>query len=408
MIEAKLACEAKYLFNTKDESDRNKAIENISSLLISKTADILAANKKDLIKAKSDNLDDALIDRLKLTAERIQSIANSAKQIAKQDQVVGEVTESITRADGLLIQKERIPLGVIGMIFESRPNVVIDCSCLAIKSGNCIILKGGKEAKCSNQILAKIVQEAIENFIPKNTVQLINSRDDVALMLSQVGLIDVIIPRGGEKLIQYVYDNSKVPVIAHFKGLCHIFIDQSANLKDAINIVINAKTQRPGVCNALETLLIHKDLPTNFADDLILALIEKGTEVRVCNNTQTSNTNVIPAIDQDWDHEYLSNIISIKTVDSLEHAITHIQKHGSQHTESIISETPSNIELFKKQVDASSIMINASTRFNDGGEYGLGAELGISTTKLHAYGPMGAKEMTTQRYIVTGKGHIRA
>jgi glutamate-5-semialdehyde dehydrogenase len=407
MKEAKLAFKAKLDFNKVSEEHRTNALKSIASNLKNNIDKIIRANERDLFNAKELNVSTALLDRLKLDKERIMEMVSGVLSIASQNQVVGEITETQTREDGLIIEKQRIPLGVIGMIFESRPNVVIDCSCLAIKSGNCIILKGGKEANESNRILTEIVRKAIKEFIPEDVVQLIDSREDVASLLQQVGLVDVIIPRGGEKLINYVYENSKVPVIAHFKGLCHIFIDQSANLDNAIKIIINAKTQRPGVCNAMETLLLHKDLPQSFRDNLLSELIKKGTEIRVCENTIHSNSKVNVANDIDWNTEYLANILSIKTVENLEMAITHIQNHGTHHSEAIVSNDQESINKFLFQVDASSIMINASTRFNDGSEYGLGAELGISTTKIHAYGPMGAKEMTTLRYLVKGNGHIR-
>ena len=407
MKEAKLACKAKIDFNKVSEEHRTNALKSIASNLKTNIDQIIKANEKDLFNAKELNVSTALLDRLKLDKERIMEMVSGVLSIASQNQVVGEITETQTREDGLIIEKQRIPLGIIGMIFESRPNVVIDCSCLAIKSGNCIILKGGKEANESNRILTEIVRKAIKEFIPEDVVQLIDSREDVASLLQQVGLVDVIIPRGGEKLINYVYENSKVPVIAHFKGLCHIFIDQSANLDNALKIIINAKTQRPGVCNAMETLLLHKELPQSFRDKLLSELIKKGTDIRVCEKTTHNNSKVNVANDIDWDTEYLANILSIKTVENLEMAITHIQNHGTHHSEAIVSNDQESINQFLSQVDASSIMINASTRFNDGSEYGLGAELGISTTKLHAYGPMGAKEMTTLRYLVKGNGHIR-
>jgi len=256
-------------------------------------------------------------------------------------------------------------------------------------------------------VFTQIVREAIREHIPENVVQLIESRDDVSILLQQVGLVDVIIPRGGEKLIEHVYQNSKIPVIAHFKGLCHIFVDDSANYDKATKIIINAKTQRPGVCNAMETLLLHEELPETFIDNVFTQLISKGCELRICPNTKTSIKDLKQATDEDWATEYLDNILSVKTVKDVDEAIFHIGHYGSNHTEAILSANKNNIRKFESQVDASSIMINASTRFNDGGQYGLGAELGISTTKLHAYGPMGAKEMTTQRFVVLGDGHCR-
>lgn len=397
---------AKLSFAATSEDQRVQAISEIAVKLMESKDKIIQKNKLDIDRAVKSNLSDSMIDRLKLDAGRIEALIEAVRSIAHQPQVVGEVTESIVRPDGLKIQKQRIPLGVIGMIFESRPNVVIDCSCLALKSGNCIILKGGKEAAESNRILTQLVQEAIAPFVPRDCVQLIETREDVQSLLSQVGKIDVIIPRGGESLINYVYANSKIPVIAHFKGLCHIFIDESAELKSAKEIVLNAKVQRPGVCNAVETLILHKNLPKSFVDDLFQTLKDEGVELRICTQTKTSLT-LKAASKVDWETEYLDKILSVKSVENCADAIKHIQRYGSFHTEAILSQDTHNIEAFKTQIDASSIMVNASTRFNDGGEYGLGAELGISTTKLHAYGPMGAREMTTQRFVVVGEGHIR-
>ncbi len=296
------------------------------------------------------------------------------------------------------------------MIVESRPNVVIDCSALAIKSGNAIILKGGKEASHSNQILAEIVIEAVENILPDFSVQLVTSRDDVRQLLEQVESIDLVIPRGGEGLIKYVVDNSRIPVLAHYKGLCHIYIDKSANLSQAIDIVLNAKVQRPGVCNAVETVLIHEALLAGehqFIQELFSKLEDEGVELRLCNKCPTTEKSLL-ATEEDWNTEYLDKILSIKAVEDVQAACEHIKQYGSQHTEAILSSDQQRIHYFQQNVDASSVMINASTRFNDGGEYLLGAELGISTTKLHAYGPMGAREMTINRHLVIGAGHIRA
>lgn len=395
-------------FSNCSEEQRVKAIEAIAQNLRDKTSAIIAANQIDLNKGSEQGLSEAMLDRLMLTESRIEALAKSCETIAKQPQVVGKIIDSFEREDGLEIMREQVPLGVIGMIFESRPNVVVDCSCLAIKSGNCIILKGGKEANESNAILTEIVQASIEKYIPKTVVQLISTHAEVSELLNQVGFVDVIIPRGGEGLIKYVYDHSKVPVIAHFKGLCHIFVDETAKQDHVIPVLLNAKVQRPGVCNAMETLLLHENLSESFVDKILFALQEQGVELRVCSKTKSSLKNLQAATPEDWETEYLDKILSVKMVKDIESAIEHIQKYGSHHTEAILSQSDQNIARFKASVDASSIMINASTRFNDGGEYGLGAELGISTTKLHAYGPMGANEMTTKRFVVKGKGHIKS
>lgn len=388
------------------ESDRNLVLMNIASLLIERTDDIIDENNKDIELALASGLTTAMVDRLSLSQSRLAAMSQSVKNIAEQPQVANEIVSELKREDGLIIQKQRIPIGVLAMIFESRPNVVVDCSALAVKSGNAIILKGGKEAKHSNLILADIVNQAIADILPKHTVQLVTSRDDVRQLLEQVDYIDLVIPRGGESLVNYVVNNSKIPVLAHYKGLCHIYIDATANLQNAIEIVINSKVQRPGVCNALETLLLDEQLSDEFILDLFRQMQEKSVELRICEACpKTSLTK--NASELDWSTEYLDKILSVKRVKNVQAACQHIKQYGSQHTEAILSTDEDSINYFQQNVDASSIMINASTRFNDGGEYMLGAELGISTTKIHAYGPMGAKEMTITRHLVIGEGHIR-
>ena len=381
-------------------------MKNIAQNLRDQSTNIISENAKDIEQAKQSGLTDALIDRLKLDETRISALADSVLSIAAQPQVVNEIVSELKRDDGLLIQKQRVPIGVLAMIFESRPNVVIDCSALAIKSGNAIILKGGKEAHYSNQILANIVTDSIKELLPKNSVQLVTTRDDVGQLLEQVDTIDLVIPRGGESLIKYVVANSKVPVLAHYKGLCHIYVDSSADQKSAIEIVVNAKVQRPGVCNAVETVLLNKTLSEAFITDLFSTLEEQGVQLRVCEQCPKTEHST-EATEEDWDTEYLDKILSVKMVDDVQAACEHIKQFGSHHTEAILSTDQGAIDYFQQNVDASSVMINASTRFNDGGEYLLGAELGISTTKIHAYGPMGAKEMTITRHLVVGDGHIR-
>ncbi|MCP4411992.1 MAG: glutamate-5-semialdehyde dehydrogenase, partial [Gammaproteobacteria bacterium] len=350
------------------EDARNLALRNIARALTEKSAEIVTANVKDIEEAKHAGLSDALIDRLSLDESRIMALAGSVKDIANQDQVVNKIVAEIERENGLRIQEQQVPIGVLAMIFESRPNVVIDCSALAIKSGNAIILKGGKEASHSNQILAEIVNEAVENVLPKFSVQLVTSRDDVRQLLEQVESIDLVIPRGGEGLVKYVVDNSRIPVLAHYKGLCHIFIDKSANLRQAIDIVLNAKVQRPGVCNAVETVLIHKALlagESQFILDLLSKLEDEGVELRLCDKCPTTEKSLL-ATEEDWNTEYLDKILSIKAVDDVQTACEHIKQYGSQHTEAILSSDQESINYFQQNVDASSVMINASTRFNDG------------------------------------------
>jgi glutamate-5-semialdehyde dehydrogenase len=389
---AKKAREASLKLQGLSEEMRLTALDAISKALISHKDEIIEENQKDLSEGKKNNLSSALIDRLTLSEKNINALSSMCTDVANQKQVVGMIIDSHIREDGLLIQKQRIPLGVIGMIFESRPNVIVDGAALAIKSGNAIVLKGGKEAQHSNRKLFEIIHTAIHSVLPEGSISLVETREDVAELLKLDQYIDLMVPRGGSALIQYVKANAKMPVVAHDKGLCHMYVHSDCSL-DATNVVLNAKVQRPGVCNALETLILHKEYPKN--DDILHALKEAGVEIKN------------PASESDYSTEWLDKKISIKFVNDYTEAINHIKKYSSHHTEAILAQDPKVIEEFMNSLDASCITINASTRFNDGGELGLGAELGISTSKLHAYGPMGANEMTTTRFIVTGNGHIR-
>lgn len=393
-----------------DAGMRISALKKIASNLKNMRSDILAANKKDVAKAAADGLSDAMIDRLALTEISIDQMAKAVVDIADSPEVAGKYISEFKRQDGLVIKKQKIPLGVLAMIFESRPNVVIDCSAIAIKSANAIILKGGKEAYHSNKILGEIVRESIADYLPRDCVQVLDSfdRETVEQLLTMNRYVDVIIPRGGEKLIEHVYKNATVPVIAHFKGLCHIYIHNDANLKHAIDICVNAKTQRPGVCNAMETLLLNEKLHTDFLEKLLLTLQNKDIELRVDDKLHNFFPTLKRATLEDWDTEYLDRILSVKLVSSEDEAIRHIQKHGTHHTEGIVAKSQTVIDKFLAAVDASCITVNSSTRFNDGGQLGLGAELGISTSKIHAYGPMGVNELMATRYVVQGDGHIRS
>lgn len=402
---AKLAKNSTPSLQSLPEEQRLMALEAIAVALIEHKDEILQENKKDLDDAIKNSLSTSMIDRLTLNEKSITGLANMCRDVADQPQVVGTIAEEYTRPNGLVIQKQRIPLGVIGMIFESRPNVVVDGAALAIKSGNAIILKGGKEAQHSNRKLFEIISEAIKRILPPGSVSLIETREDVTEMLKLHEYIDLMVPRGGSRLIQYVKRNATMPVVAHDKGLCHLYVHSDAEVNRVIPIVLNAKTQRPGVCNAVETLLLHEDFPKN--KEVISALIDAGVEVRGCEKAQKLHQDVKAATTEDYFTEYLDKIISLKVVKDYSEAIAHIQEHSSHHTEAILAKDPSVIEAFLNSLDASALVINASTRFNDGGELGLGAELGISTSKLHAYGPMGAKEMTTTRFLVKGNGQIR-
>ena len=389
---AKQAKDASLKLQGLPEEMRLTALDAISKALLTHQDQILKANKIDLEEAQKNNLSKSLIDRLTITEKSILSLSVMCTDVANQKQVVGVISEEHLRADGLLIQKQRIPLGVIGMIFESRPNVVVDGAALAIKSGNAIILKGGKEAQHTNRVLFEVIKNATSSVLPDGSISLIETREDVAELLKLNTYIDLMVPRGGSSLIQYVKANATMPVVAHDKGLCHLYVHSDCNI-DAVQVILNAKTQRPGVCNALETLILHKDYPKN--NEILAALQKSGVEIKN------------PASDEDFQTEWLDLKLSLKIVENEKEAIEHIKRYSSHHTEAILAQDPKVIEEFMNSLDASCIAINASTRFNDGGELGLGAELGISTSKLHAYGPMGAKEMTTTRFIVTGHGHIR-
>ncbi|MFP5384619.1 MAG: glutamate-5-semialdehyde dehydrogenase [Bacteriovoracia bacterium] len=402
---AQAARKATITLQSLPEEQRLMALEAIAVALDHHVQDILTENKKDLDEGKKNKLSSAMMDRLTLTEKSIKSLSEMCRDVADQPQVVGTIVEEYERPNGLVIQKQRIPLGVIGMIFESRPNVVVDGAALAIKSGNAIILKGGKEAFHSNKKLFEIISSSIERILPKGSVSLIETREDVAELLKLHQYIDLMVPRGGSSLIEHVRENATMPVVAHDKGLCHLYVHEDADPSKVIPIILNAKIQRPGVCNALESLLLHESYSQN--KEVITALIDAGVEVRGCEKSQRLHPDVKLATEKDYDTEYLDKIISVKIVQREEEAISHIQKHSSHHTEAILAKDPSAIEAFLNNLDASALVVNASTRFNDGGELGLGAELGISTSKLHAYGPMGAKEMTTTRFLVKGNGQTR-
>ena len=408
---AKNAKIASKKLRSMDHPTRKAVLNAMAEELIKRKDEIIEANQKDLAYAKEAKLNSAMTDRLKLDEKRIEDMVSGVRAIAEQEEVVGSFFKEFTQENGLKIKRQRIPLGVILMIFESRPNVVVDCAALAVKSSNAIVLKGGKEAKHSNEVLGKIIQDAIAAHIPKEAVQVLASdkRETVNELLSMDEYIDVVIPRGGERLIEHVYKNAKMPVIAHFQGLCHMYLDKDADPQMALDLVVNAKTQRTGVCNAIETLLVHKDLLPKVAQKLTEALSDKGTELRVDKDFMAAaNKELVPAKNEDWATEYLENILSVKTVATLDEAIDHIDSYGSHHTECIVSGNKEAQDKFLSSVDASCVVVNASTRFNDGGQLGLGAELGISTTKIHAYGPMGAEQMTTTRFVVVGEGQTRS
>lgn len=389
--------------------DRQAVLSNIASLLNERREEIKKINKIDINNAEDMELSSAMIDRLRLTDKEIDSMIKAVNEISMQKEVIGEVITGSTRPNGLKIRKVRVPLGVAGIIYESRPNVTIDSAALCIKSGNGAVLRGGKEALNSNKILAEIISDSLEKAgFSKDIIYFIQDTDRNIIkdMAQAKGLIDVIIPRGGEGLINFVVDNARIPVIMHDKGVCHTFIDESAEFQQALSIAFNAKVQRPSACNAMETLLVHK----NIADKILLEIAEMFQDVDVdlrgCPET-LKYVDCRPAIEEDYYTEYHDMILSIKVVENLQEAINHINKYGSGHSDAIVTTNYNNAEKFLNEVDSAAVYVNASTRFTDGGEFGLGAEIGISTQKLHVRGPMGAEDLTTTKYLIYGSGQLR-
>ena len=371
---------------------------------------ILTENNRDVTGAREKGLSAAMIDRLTLKDATFESMAQGLREVAALPDPVGKVTSMWRRPNGLLVGRMRIPLGVIGIIYESRPNVTVDASALCLKSGNAVILRGGSEAIYSNLAIASVLQDVLrESPLPDKAVQVIpfTDREAVSTMLQLDEHIDLIIPRGGEELIRAVVAQSRIPVIKHYKGVCHIFVDETADMDMAVNICANAKVQRPGVCNALETLLVHETIAPSFLPKVAERLQKDGVRLKGCEKTIKILNNIDPAAEEDWYAEYLDLILSVKIVASIDEAIAHIEKYGSLHTESIITKDYANSQRFLNEVNSSTVIVNASTRFSDGFELGLGAEIGISTTKLHAFGPMGLEELTTSKFIIYGDGQVR-
>jgi glutamate-5-semialdehyde dehydrogenase len=389
---------------------KNNVLLRMGEALQEQKEYIQAENEKDLAAGREKGLSAAMLDRLALTDEVIESMIVGLREVVALPDPVGEIDEMSKRPNGIMVGRMRIPLGVIGMIYESRPNVTVDAAALCLKAGNAILLRGGSEAIHSNLALAKVLQDALasEKITPA-AIQVVptTDREAVNVLLSQEEYIDLIIPRGGEGLIRFVAENSRIPVLKHYKGVCHVFVDGVADLDMAVNIVINGKCQRPGVCNALETLLVHQDIAAAFLPLVASKLVAAGVELRGCPRTKEILPDIKDAVEEDWPAEFLDLILAVKVVDDLDGAMDHIIKYGSLHTEVIVTKNYANAQRFIKEVDASAVMVNASTRFNDGGQLGLGAEIGISTTKLHAYGPMGLKELTTKKFIVYGDGQVR-
>ncbi|GBD39571.1 Gamma-glutamyl phosphate reductase [bacterium HR37] len=407
---AQKAKEASRLLAIASPHLKNQALLSMADGIVSESEFIVGENRKDIEDALRKGISGAFVDRLTLTDSRIKLMAEGIRQVAALNDPVGEIVKMWKRPNGLLVGKMRIPLGVIGIIYESRPNVTADASALCIKAGNGVILRGGSEAIRTNLAIGKILKDALrQNGLPEDAIQIvpIADRSFVLEMLKLEEYIDLIIPRGGEGLIRFVSENSRIPVLKHYKGVCHVFVDESADFEMAEKICINAKVQRPGVCNAMETLLVHENIASEFLPLIVRKLEERGVEIRGCKRTKRIVPHVKEATEEDWYTEYLDLILSVKVVKDIEEAIEHIERYGSKHTEAIVTQNYRNAQVFVNSVNSSTVLVNASTRFSDGFELGLGAEIGISTSKLHAFGPMGVEELTTTKFVIYGNGQIR-
>lgn len=393
-----------------DSHIKDLALSKIAGLLIEKQDEIIRENNKDCKKAEENGITGAKLDRLRLSQKVFDSMVSGINDVIALPDPVGEISSMWRRPNGLQVGRMRIPLGVIGIIYESRPNVTVDAAVLCLKSGNAVILRGGSEAINSNLSLAAVLRQAlVETGLPASAVQVVDTteREAVVELLKLEELIDVIIPRGGEGLIRFVTENSMIPVLKHYKGVCHVYVDDSADMDMAIDICFNSKVHRPGVCNAMETMLVHK----NIADTFLLPMVERFTKAGVLIKGCAKTLGIIPdieaAVEEDWPKEYLDLILAVKVVEDMDEAIAHMAKYGSKHTETIVTRDYERSRRFIREVDSSLVLINASTRFNDGNQLGLGAEIGISTSKLHAFGPMGLEELTSKKFICLGNGQVR-
>ncbi len=394
---------------------KNKALTNIANDLLARKGEILAANKKDTDTAKTGGMGEALLDRLLLNEKRLEGIAADTRAVAALPDSVGEIFDMRTMPNGLQIGKKRVPIGVIGVIYESRPNVTVDIACLCLKSGNAVILRGGKETINSNTAIVKVIQDACKKAgMPDGCVQFVDNTDHALVdeMLKMNDVIDLLVPRGGAGLIKTVKENARMAVVTGGIGVCHTYVDKSADIQMAVDIVYNAKVQRPTVCNALDSVLVHKDIAEEYLPRMAAELNKAKVELH-CDEVSMAilktdrSLKLVKAVEEDWGKEFLALIAAIKVVDSMDGALQHIEKYGSGHSEAIITEDYSSAMRFLNEVDAACVMVNASTRFNDGGQFGLGAEVGISTQRLHARGPMGLKELTTYKWIIYGSGQVR-
>jgi glutamate-5-semialdehyde dehydrogenase len=404
------AREAAAALATASRADKDRALLAMADALVRETASVLAANEQDVNRAREDGTAESLVDRLRLDEGRVAAIAEGLRDVAGLVDPCGEVVRGYTLPNGLELRQVRVPLGVVGIIYEARPNVTADAAGLCLKSGNAVLLRGSSSARASNERIVAVLRDAVEKSgLPADAIQGVpgDSRDSVGHLMRARGLVDVLIPRGGAGLIKYVVESSTVPVIETGVGNCHVYVDADADLDMAMSIVLNAKTQRPSVCNAAESLVVHRDVASRFVPAVVKQLAAAGVTVHGDKGVREYADEVVPADERDFDAEYLSLDISAVVVDSLDDAVTHIRRHGSGHTEAIVTGSQQAAQRFVQAVDAAAVVVNASTRFTDGGEFGFGAEIGISTQKLHARGPMGLPELTSTKYVVTGGGQIR-
>ena len=406
-----LACrEAVPTIAALDSVDKAALLRDMAAALEARRTDVLAANVRDMAAAASKGVQGAMLDRLRLDEARVAGIAAALREVAELPDPVGQVTRRETRPNGLTVERMRIPLGVIAMIYEARPNVTADAAALCLKAGNAVILRGGSEAIHSNTAIAAALHEALRvHGLPAATVTLVEDlrRDTMVELLQLTDIVDLAIPRGGEGLIRFVAEHARVPVIKHYKGVCHLYVDRAADLDLALNLLIDGKASRPGVCNALETLLVHRDVAATFLPRAAQALRERGVEWRGDERSRALVPDMHAASDDDYAAEFLDLILAVRVVDDLDEAIAHIRRYGSDHTEVIATRDGATAQRFVQAIRSAVVMVNASSRFSDGGELGLGAEIGISTTRLHAYGPMGAESLTIERFVVRGEGQVR-
>lgn len=404
------ARKAARLVAPKDRAAKDAALLAIGRRLEASALEIVRANAADLDAARANGTSGAMLDRLALDEKRVAAMAASVREVAALPDPVGEVVQRGARPNGLVVERVRVPLGVVAMIYEARPNVTVEASSLTLKAGNAVVLRGGSEAARSNRALADVIAHGLEEAgLPTDAVQIVpfTDRDGVRALVQQSGLVDLAIPRGGEALIRFVTENARVPVVQHYKGVCHLFLDASADVAAATRIVVNAKMSRPGVCNALECLLVDASEAERLLPPVAAALVAAGCELRGCDRTRALVPAAKAASPDDWGREFLDTILAVRVVDGLDGALEHIAAHGSGHTEAILTTNAARAERFRREVDAACVVVNASTRFHDGGELGLGAEIGIATSRLHWRGPMGLEALTTMKWVLTGEGQTR-